>query len=121
VVSDGSPSHVRANATSRAPCSRGRSSSWPISVPGAQAPSPRDAITQESPQEAMLTANCLNRRFKLSVSSRVFFKIFAISGQGACGDRRGARELAYELLVQAAPPLPRFPSTCFASPRGKPV
>jgi hypothetical protein len=33
----------------------------------------------------MLAANCLNRRFKLVVISRVFFYIFAISGQGAWG------------------------------------
>ena len=61
----------------------------------------------------MLTANCLNRRFKLVVIGRVFFNIFAISGQGAWGQTWGAGiGVGPGPIVRPAPPPLSLDSLC---------
>ena len=68
----------------------------------------------------MLTANCSNRRFKLDNYGVSFF-IFLLSRGRGLRDRRGARELAYGAVMQAALLLPRFPSTRVASSLGNSI
>jgi hypothetical protein len=59
----------------------------------------------------MLTADCLNRRFKLVVISRVFFNIFAISRQGAGGQAWGAGMGVRPGRTGRPPPPPLSPSS----------